>query len=620
MSDADAVAAQALAHGLACHQQGRLSAARTAYEQVLARAPRHAQAMHLLGVVAAQSGQPALAVGWITRALAIQPNLAAAHSDLGLAQMALRQPEAAMASYDRALALSPERVDTLFNRGNAQLALGHIDAAVASFDQALRLQPGHADAACHRAHALLAGQHLDEALASCELALRSQPGHAPAWQLRSQVLQALGRLDAALASLEHAIRLQPQHAPSHLQRGKLLQRLGLHDSALACYEHAVALDPDNLDARMHRGHVLLAAERPLEAAAAYGELIARHPDHADAHYLRANALLLATRTEQALAGYAVALKLQPGRAEVAWNQALALLLDGQYPAGWAQYESRWQLGDPKLRRRPFPQPQWRGDAALAGRTVLLHAEQGLGDTLQFCRYARAVADRGARVILEVPTLLKPLLSGLDGTVQVLAGGEPLPGFDLHCPLMSLPLAFGTTLASIPGAGAYLHADAARVAQWAARLGPRTGPRIGLVWSGNPANGNDRRRSIALAEVLAHWPAGLGAVCLQTELRDADLACLVRHPQIQQPQIRDFVDTAALCMLMDVVITVDTSVAHLAAALGRPTWVLLPHSPDWRWLLGRDDSPWYASARLYRQGPDRSWAPVLERVAGDLRTL
>jgi hypothetical protein len=262
---------------------------------------------------------------------------------------------------------------------------------------------------------------------------------------------------------------------------------------------------------------------------------------------------------------------------------------------------------------------WLGHESLAGKTILLHSEQGLGDTIQFCRYAKAVADKGARVVLEVPGALLSLLAGLEGVSELIVRGAEIPAFDIHCPLMTLPLAFNTDLQSIPSPGPYLVSVASKRKLWRERLGPKRRKRVGLVWSGSPAHTNDANRSMSLAELIEHLPAGCEYVCLQKEIRASDMATLsqsgIHH---FENEISDFSDTAALCDLMDVVVCVDTSVAHLAGALGKTTWLLLPFIPDWRWLLDRDDSPWYASMRLYRQQDDRLWEPVLKRVASDLK--
>jgi hypothetical protein len=280
------------------------------------------------------------------------------------------------------------------------------------------------------------------------------------------------------------------------------------------------------------------------------------------------------------------------------------------------YERRWDIEKLKLQKHDFQQPIWLGKESIAGKTVLLHAEQGLGDAIQFCRYAEAVAALGARVVLEAPAALIPLLRSLAGVSDWVAAGSPLPHFDLHCPFLSLPLAFGTDRDTIPARPRYLAADAGKLAQWAGRLGKTTRPRIGLAWSGNPGHILDHQRSLLFADLIRHLPSAYQYVSLQKVVRDIDQPPLASRRDVLAfgDDLVDFSDTAALCELMDLVISVDTSVAHLSGGLGRPTWILLPFHPDWRWLLDRDDSPWYPSATLFRQDKAGGWDALLRRVA------
>ena len=263
-----------------------------------------------------------------------------------------------------------------------------------------------------------------------------------------------------------------------------------------------------------------------------------------------------------------------------------------------------------------------GLESLQGKTILLHAEQGLGDTIQFCRYAKPAADLGARVILEVRDPLLPLLQNLAGVSEIIARGAHLPAFDFHCPLMSLPLAFRTRLDTIPSPEGYITPAPEKVASWQTILGDKVKPRIGLVWSGSPGHSHDRNRSISLANLLARLPKGFEYVSLQKDVRPGDLPALQGRADIRQlgDQLADFSDTAGLCALMDIIISVDTSVAHLAGALGKPVWILLPFNPDWRWLLDRTDSPWYAAARLYRQDTPGNWQGVFEKIEADLSRM
>lgn len=298
------------------------------------------------------------------------------------------------------------------------------------------------------------------------------------------------------------------------------------------------------------------------------------------------------------------------------------MLRGNFNDGWRAYE--WRRLTPEFAsfRREFPEPRWTGDEDIRGKRILLHAEQGLGDTIQFCRYARQVAELGAHVIMEVPGTLIPLFRGLEGVHEWVAAGQPLPQFDIQCPLLSLPLAFGTTLDTLPGARSYLSADALKVRAWQARLGEGQKPRIGLAWSGNDAHKNDRNRSILLAALLPFLPEAFDCFSLHKEIRAADRQVLEQSGRIKTfcDELTDFSDTAALVECMDIVVSVDTSVAHLSGALGKPTWVLLPYVPDWRWMLERTDSPWYPAMRLFRQQAIGDWEGAFAKLRDALLGL
>jgi tetratricopeptide (TPR) repeat protein len=361
---------------------------------------------------------------------------------------------------------------------------------------------------------------------------------------------------------------------------------GLLDDALACIDRALAIDPDNAVVHANRGIVLVALCRLPEALASFDRAVGLKPDYAEAYF----------------------------------GRAVARLLSGDFARGWVDFEWRWKRsnGPAALQRKEFAQPLWLGEKSLVGKTLLVHAEIGLGDTLQFCRYVTLLAELGAKVILQVQPPLVELLADLQGVSRVMTEGQPLPAFDYHCPLLSLPLAFKTELKTIPAERRYLHVDPAKVARWKARMDP-AGRRVGLVWRGDPDNRDDRHRSMALSDLLQHLPVDHRYYSLQKDLSEAEMRIFHAHPTAScLADVLDLTETAAVCECMDLVISVDTSVAHLSAALGKPTWILLPFSPDCRWLLSRVDSPWYPSMTLYRQESIGDWRGVLTRVAGDLK--
>lgn len=408
-------------------------------------------------------------------------------------------------------------------------------------------------------------------------------------------------------------------AEAHFRRGDVLRDLRRWEEALDSYGRAAARRPLDADAVCNVGNVLRELGRWPEALAAYDRAITIRPDNAMVHANRGVVLKELQRFDEAVASLDRAVELQPDYASAHFNRGIVSLLLGRLESGWADYEWRWEdaKGAVYRERRPFRQPRWRGQA-VAGKTVLLYGEQGYGDVLQFCRYTRLLAERGAEVNLEARAPLVSLLADLEGVSRLVTLGGTLPSFDYHCPLMSLPLAFGTRLGTIPQSTPYLRSDAGKVEFWQALLGPKRGPRVGLAWSGNPAHISDRSRSIELSRLLRGLPKGYQYISLQKDVRETDRPALVSAELVDaSKELHDFSDTAALCDCLDVVISVDTSVAHLSAALGRPTWVLLSALPDWRWMLGRTDSPWYGSVTLYRQDEPDAWEGVLMRVAADL---
>jgi hypothetical protein len=433
---------------------------------------------------------------------------------------------------------------------------------------------------------------------------------------------AAKNLERAVQLYGQAIAADPSRAEAYYKRGNALKDLGRLEAAIASYDEAIERNSDYVYAYCNRGTLQHALGRMAASLASYDRALALEPKDALTHYNRALLLQECDRWDEALAAYDASLAIDPDFADAQYNRALASLYLGNFERGWRGYEWRWKnaqrlgLGE----ARGLRQPLWLGAESIAGKRLLLYSEAGLGDTLQFCRYATLCAARGATVILEVPAPLLDLLGTLEGVSDLIATGSLLPPFDYQCPLMSLPLAYKTTPDTIPAPHRYLHGDADKVARWRHQLGGRVAPRIGLAWSGNPNNPIDRRRSIPLAEWLPHLPAEFQYFCLQTQVREADAEALDASESVFSfdPDALDFAGTAALCECMDLVLTVDTSLAHLGGALGQRTWTLLPFTPDWRWLRSGEKTPWYPSMTLYRQKNAGAWEEVFARVAADLR--
>jgi tetratricopeptide (TPR) repeat protein len=455
---------------------------------------------------------------------------------------------------------------------------------------------------------------------SCKQAIAINPNYAQAYNNLGQIYQELKKSDAAVANYDKAIHLQPDFAEAYCLRGDALTELKQLDAAIESYNKAIAIKPAFVEAFCNRGKALLACMLLDAAVDSFNQAIAAKPDSAEVFSNRGNAQQGLNQLSDAINSYNTAIALKPDWAEAYWNKAIALLLTGELQAGWELYEWRWKTQKAGSKAHNFVQPLWLGTESLVDKTILLHSEQGYGDTIQFCRYATAVLALGAQVVLEAPLSLLPLLQGLDDAIVLVEKGKQLPDFDFHCPLLSLPFAFKTKLDTIPALPAYFHSDKEKVRLWSNRLGPKTTPRIGLVWSGSTVHKNDHNRSLTLAQLVEHLPKSYRYICLQKEQREVDKAALQAHPHVEfyGNELNDFVDTAALCDLMDVIISVDTSVAHLAGALGKQTWILLPFSPDWRWLLNRTDSPWYPSVRLYRQDTIGDWSTILQRIKSDLQ--
>jgi tetratricopeptide (TPR) repeat protein len=476
-----------------------------------------------------------------------------------------------------------------------------------------------------RALALQNQGQLAKAQFVLEKIVKAQPKHLDALNLLGVIAAQTKNTRRAVQYFDKAIAVDPNNPAAHCNRGLALHELRQLNAALTSYDQAIAIKVDRADAHFGRGNVLKDLGQLEAALASYDQGIAIDPGHAEAYVNRGFVLKELGQLAAALSSYDRALAIKPGYVKAYCNRAFTLLLRADFENGWVDYEWRRKLEKSPVgeaRASSAPLPEFSKDC-LADKTVLLRSEQGLGDTLQFCRYADLVRGLGARVILEVPKPLLTLLSNLPGVSQLVAKGSALPEFDYEFPLMSLPLAFGTKLESIPSFTRYLDSDAAKVAQWRRRLGENPGQlRIGLVWSGSKTNYNDANRSILLADLIPYLPAECQYVGLQKDVRDADGKELECNPGVLNfaDDQRDFSDAAALCECMDVVISVDTSVAHLAGALGKRTWILLPFNPDWRWLLDRADSPWYPAVTLYRQRNRGDWNDVLEQVRADLIQL
>ena len=456
--------------------------------------------------------------------------------------------------------------------------------------------------------------------ALCRQILRLDPGHSGAIQFRVAIANTLGRPGDALAILDEAARAAPINPSWPLSRALILTSLGRHAEALAASDQAIALSP--LDHTLHRARAaqLFESHRFEEALAGYDASIAQRPDVAESHIDRAETLRRLNHFDEALAAYDRATDIEPESARAWYGKAMLLLLMGHYKDGWALHE--WRLFTPNFPEpeRLLPRPLWDGEP-LSGRTLLVRAEQGLGDSIQFYRFVLQVRRQGKIAVL-VPPKLARLFATQPDAPPVATDTDHLPHYDLHCPMPSLPFLLGTELATLPSAP-YLRADPAIAAAWRARLPQVPGRlRVGIVWAGNKTQENDRDRSMKLETMLAMLDPDLTVISLQKDVPESDRTTLLAaaHVLDLSESLTDFADTAAVISELDLVITVCTSVAHLAGAMGTPVWVLLSTSADWRWLIGREDSPWYPSARLFRQDKAGDWTDAARRVREALKTI
>jgi tetratricopeptide (TPR) repeat protein len=526
-----------------------------------------------------------------------------------------RLPEAERL-YRKALRSTPENADALHGLGIVLLALKRPQQALSFLDRALRVPHPNSQMFNNHATALNALGRPEEALASLHRAIELAPEDATLHYNLGNTLMELWRNEQALSAFARASALAPTMAVAWQNKAIVETRLLLHEAALASCDRHAALAAQSAKAHEARGEALMALGRPAEAIAAFEAAAQLSPNLAIAHMNRAHALDLTGRIEEAKQAIEQALREDPELAVAHCNAASMYLSTGEFTRGWQEYEWRWKMDYFRPHRRDLPAPLWLGREELAGRTILLHAEQGFGDTIQFCRYVPMVAALGARVVLEAERGVLPLLRSLAGPSQWMARGDPFPEFDFHCPLMSLPLAFGTQADSVPWSGPYLAAAPSRVAAWRERLGPARSRRVGLAWSGARGFAGDAFRSAPLQDWAALIRPGIEYICLQKDVRERDLAAAAAlGVRLCHEDIVDFADVAALAELMDLVISVDSAPAHLAGALGRPVWVMLPFHAEWRWGRAGTATSWYPTAQLFRQATSLDWAELAQR-AGD----
>jgi tetratricopeptide (TPR) repeat protein len=565
------------------HQAGQLAEAERIYRQVLAAQPAQKDALHLLGVLALQSGKPAIAVDLISRAIAIDPNFADFHWNLGRALLACGRAGDAIASHRRAIALRADRAEFHNDLAIALHQTGQRDAAIAEYRAAIAIKADLPDPHNNLGRALFETGQFDAAIDALRSAISLRPQYPEAHNNLAHALRACGRYPDAIAEYQTAISQRPGVAEAHCNLGGSLLRLGQVEPAIESLQTAISLNADLPEAHNNLGICLMEQLKLDQAEASFRRAIQLRSDFADAHN----------------------------------DLAMVLLLRGDFARGWEEYEWRWKL--PEIRRLDpkVPGPPWDG-SPLDGKSIYLHAEQGFGDTIQFARYIPIVAQRGGRVTLACQPEVAALIHEIEGIERIILPGEPRPACDTHLPLLSLPRAFGTRLDTIPAAVPYIRANPDRAQQWKSRLAEHDGLfKVGLCWSGRPTHSRDIFRSIPPQDLAPlERVNGVRFFNLQKGATTAPPIPLVDHTS----DLRDFSDTAALIENLDLVVTVDTAAAHVAGAMGKPVWILLSFCPDWRWLLDRADSPWYPTARLFRQPTAGDWSSPIREMLGAMQKL
>lgn len=604
-------------------QAGDLPRAEGAYRQLLSGEPNNAELWYLLAVACRNQGKIDDALAAYQRAAELRPDLAQAHNGLGIVRQQQGRLADAAAAFDAATRARPDFAPAHNNLGNVLKEMGRNDLAMAAYQEAVRLKPDFAEAHSNLGNLQRELGQIDEAVASCRLALRLKPDFAIGHNHLGAAYSKMRRWDDAAACYRQAIALLPAYPEAHSNLGDALRELGQLDEAAAHFREAIRLRPELAEPHAGLSLALLQVGDLAGCQESCREALRLRGDGGSAQLNLTLSIvaLLEGRQDESVAYCEAALAHEPDSPEAHKNRAIVRLLQGRYREGWPEYEWRWKC--PELPERPFKQPLWDG-GPLDGKTIMLHAEQGLGDTIQFVRYARRVRQRGGRVIVVCQKTLLPLLAGCKDVDQLAAQGDPLPAFDVHAPLLSLPRIFGTTLETVPAEVPYLQTDQRLVERWRREVDELPGFRIGIAWQGSRSFYFDRLRSLPLAEFapLAAVP-GVTLVSLQKGFGSEQLASLDGRFQVVDLAGRldetsgPFVDTAAVMQCLDLVITSDTSIAHLAGALAVPVWVALPFAPDWRWLLKREDSPWYPTMRLFRQRERGDWQGVFARMAAAL---
>jgi tetratricopeptide (TPR) repeat protein len=611
--------------GVAALQSGNLKEAERRLQAVTRTQPEHLPALNLLAVVLARLGRNTEALGFYDRALAFSPDSPESWYGRGMILLAMGRTDNAIESFSRLLAVKPDFTQVHLLRAKLLCDTGRHEAALQAIEKLLAIAPGLAEAWLGRSNILFEARRYKEALSAAEKAIALRPSLAEAWHGRGNALNELRHHDEALAAYEKVLALNPNTAGAWYGRGNVLNELKRFEEALIAYDKALAFDPNFAQAWVGRGNVLNMLKRFDAALAAFARALALQANLAEAWIGRGNVLLELKRLDETLACYDRAIAIKPDFATAYFNRGRGRLLLGRYKEGWQDYEWRWQARDFLSKRPDLKIPNWQGES-LRGRHLLVYGEQGLGDIIQFVRYLPLLLHRECKISFLTSEKLARLVQHSIASLHIIESVHGVQEVDAQVALMSLPHFFKTDLSSVPNQVPYLKAEPRLEQAWKARIGAH-GFKIGIAWQGNPVGAIDAGRSVPLKQFapLSKIPDAR-LISLQKHVGLDQLADLPEGIKIEAmgdefdsgPDA--FVDTAAVMNNLDLIITCDTSIAHLAGALGRPTWVALKQVPDWRWMLDREDTPWYPTMRLFRQNERDDWGDVFSNIEQSLRQL
>lgn len=639
------------------HKTGDVNSAREIYLDLLNIYSNNTRLLNNLAMIGFQEGKFEWGLGFVEKSISLDPNQFAAYGNRAAALFALGRVDEAFADYNKAIHLNENYAEAYYNRGILHEKCGRQHEALTDYDKAIELRSNYTNAYNNRGNILKKLERIEESLLSYEHAIRLNPRHAEAHFNRGVVLKELNRyqeavnsytsafslksdyvdaynncgnayitlkrFEEALTCFQKAIEIDPKYAYAYNGVGNVLMELKRFDEALVSYEKAITLNSATPFPHNGMGHVLQELKRFDDAILGYEKVMSLVPNSAGAYTNKGLAMQGLRNFDEALQNYNKAIELNPEMADPHWNKALLKILRGEYEEGWQLYEYRRYKQDLKDSYPIYEQPLWLGQNLVSTQVIYIYPEQGLGDFIQFCRYITLVEKLGAKVVLKVPNPLYALIKTMKLSAKIVRNGEEVDEFDFHCPIMSLPLAFKTTVETIPSNIPYFFSDQLKKSYWERKFTyAAKSLKVGLVWSGSKDHKKDHDRSLRLEQLKPLFDLPVAFYSLQKEVREEDQATLSQLSQIQQysQELNDFSDTAAMVDNLDLIITVDTSVAHLAGAMAKNVWIMISYLPDYRWMLDRDDSPWYPTAKLFRQPAVGDWESVIGNVKVALQEL